>query len=347
MVKSNGSLDETTDSRLARIVGWLRDDLRLRMSAIEPASDDASFRRYFRVIVDHRDYIVMDAPVERENCEPFVRVRNLLEQAGVKVPALYRYNRAEGFLLLEDFGSTCYLERLDQQRVGQLYGDALQALLRLQQRIDVGQCGLPLYQAERFQTEMRLFDEWFIEQLLEIELSAAQRQLLRSVEQQLVASAVEQPQVCVHRDYHSRNLMVLECGNLGVIDFQDALIGPITYDLVSLLRDCYIRWPQAQVAEWCDGYWAELKLQQMLSDSVSCEQFRQWFDWMGIQRHLKAIGIFSRLKLRDNKPGYIKDIPRTVDYLLDVCERYSVLNPFYQFLQDEVVNRIDSAAVVE
>lgn len=273
----------------------------------------------------------MDAPPDKEQLEPFSTIAEQLFDIGLNVPEIIARNVAEGFLLLGDLGTTSYLDQLNEDTVDRLYGDALGALAVLQ---TCGPNTLPAYDKELLLTEMALFRDWFVTKHLNIELKAEEDRQLASVFEMLADSALEQPQVPVHRDYHSRNLMV-DSHNPGVIDFQDAVIGPVTYDLVSLLRDCYIAWPEEQVAEWVEGY-HDIALDHGILRQPNANQFKKWFDWMGLQRHLKAIGIFARLFHRDGKSGYLKDIPRTLNYLIEVSAKYTELEPFNKLLTDKI-----------
>jgi len=311
---------------------WLENDLLLTVTACEPASSDASFRRYFRVQTPGQQFIVMDAPPDKENIEPFIRIAQLLHQAQVNVPTIFQQNLSDGFLLLEDFGSQCFLDQLNENTADALYQSAFDALFKLQSQTPVQDARLPHYDEALLHRELAIFDDWFLGQLLDKAIPDA---LWDSVRTLLTASALEQPSLCVHRDYHSRNLMVLDQDSPGVIDFQDAVIGPITYDLVSLLRDCYIAWPEQQVERWLLAYFD--RLQQASLIHCSPAQFKRWFDLMGLQRHLKAIGIFSRLHLRDHKSTYLADIPRTLNYVTDVCASYPELAEFNGFLQEQVL----------
>lgn len=315
------------DLRTIAMRDWLENDLLLDILHCEPASSDASFRRYFRIKVPKGHFIVMDAPPEKENIEPFIRVAGLMRQSHIHVPAIFEQNLADGFLLLEDFGSDCLLDRLDGQSVDALYQGACDSLFNLQTLTPVQNSGLPCYDEALLQRELGLFEEWFLNQLLDIALPAP---VLDSVHKVLISSALEQPATCVHRDYHSRNLMVLNHNTPGVIDFQDAVIGPITYDLVSLLRDCYIAWPESQVESWLGRYYQRLYQAGLIQCELS--RFKRWFDLMGMQRHLKAIGIFSRLHIRDGKSNYLKDIPRTLNYVTRVCAVYPELSEFGRLL---------------
>ena len=293
---------------------WL-EQLGYRDYRLSPASEDASFRSYLRLECGEDSFVVMDAPPQQEPCDRFIAVAHMLRDAGVNAPKIIASNLTDGFLLLTDFGSADYLSQLNAQTVGQLYADALAALQTMQTGIDADD--LPDYDEDLLQREMDLFHDWFMVQLLGVELDASQRAIWQDVKQLLVENALDQPQVFVHRDYHSRNLMKLELDNPGILDFQDAVRGPITYDLVSLLRDCYVAWPAARVDQLLLTYYKSIRVNELVE--VEAAQFRRWFDLMGVQRHLKAVGIFSRLNIRDGKPGYLKDIPRTLGYLRQVC----------------------------
>ena len=327
------------DPRLAALLDWLSTVLGRPVENFEPISTDASFRRYFRVRHGDGTWIAMDAPAPREKVGPFLKVAALLRQAGVQTPEIHAADPERGFVLLGDLGASSYLDRLDPATADRLYGDALAALLRLQTGVEPATAGLPVYGAALLGAELDIFREWFLERLLGLEVSTAEAGLLEETWRRLIDSALEQPRVCVHRDYHSRNLMVTERGNPGVLDFQDAVVGPIAYDAVSLLRDCYIAWPAQQVRAWLDGYRDGLRDAGLL-DSTGAENFRRWFDLMGLQRHLKAIGIFARLKLRDGKPAYLKHIPRTFGYLVEVGRTYPEFAGFLEFLEAKIQPRL-------
>ncbi len=328
-------------NRLDELTHWLRHDVGLPTFDIAPASSDASFRRYFRVQHADQSHIVMDAPPDKENCHPFVNVAQAFHERGLNVPRVLHANLERGFLLLTDLGSRQYLEELSTPNANpdQLYGDALDTLLRLQCPGAPDNSLLPPYDLPLLLREMTLFRDWFMAQHLKITLDDAITVMFDRTFNLLAQAALEQPQVWVHRDYHSRNLMFTEQHNPGVLDFQDAVIGPITYDLVSLLRDCYIAWPREQVEEWVEKYHGQATQAGILSN-ISLAQFLRWFDLMGAQRHLKAIGIFARLNIRDGKPGYLKDIPRTLGYVLDVSSRHPELTEFHLFLQDNIQPRM-------
>jgi len=290
--------------RLHQITRWLRADLGLPAFELVPASSDASFRRYFRISFDDASRIVMDAPPEHEDVRPFAAVARALHEVGVNVPQVLAEAPEAGLLLLSDLGSTSYLDALNEESVERLYGDALGSLAVMQ--VCAPTRGLPPYDRELLNRELALFTDWYLARHLELTLSAAEEAMLARVFELLVESALEQPQVFVHRDYHSRNLMVAS-HNPGILDFQDAVAGPITYDLVSLLRDAYIEWPRARVDDWVMGY-HDLALDSGLLRDRMEGQFMRWFDLMGAQRFFKVAGIFARLSHRDGKDGYLADI---------------------------------------
>lgn len=314
------------------MLDWIENDLLLTINCCEPASSDASFRRYFRIKTPQGQFIVMDAPPVRENIEPFIKIANLLARSQVNVPTIFHQNLTEGFLLLEDFGTECFLDQLNASNATDLYQSALDSLFKLQTQTPSQNSDLPSYNEQLLKRELAIFDEWFLDELLGIDLTEHIRSSIHAV---LIASALEQPRICVHRDFHSRNLMVLNDDSPGVLDFQDAVIGPITYDLVSLLRDCYIAWPEQQVNLWMTGYFQRLCHAGLVTCSLA--QFKCWFDLMGLQRHLKAIGIFSRLHLRDGKSNYLKDIPRTLNYVTTQAQAYPELSDFSDFLHNQVL----------
>ena len=323
------------DDRAKAILDWLTNELKLDITLFEPASSDASFRRYFRVQYAQQSYIVMDAPPEKEDTAPFIKVAQLFSHAQVNVPQIIQQNTEQGFLLIEDFGAQCLLDCLNNSTADSLYKDALSSLITLQKNVSINNCDLPRYDAELLQTELQLFSDWFLAQQCELSLSRAQQDIIRNSNELLINSALQQTQVCVHRDYHSRNLMHVATDNPGIIDFQDAVIGPISYDAVSLLRDCYISWPENRVEQFLMPYYQQLRQ----TDLITCDfnQFKRDFDLMGIQRHLKAIGIFSRLNIRDGKSVYLNDIPRTLNYVINVSQHYPELEDFHAFLVDTVL----------
>jgi len=303
------------------------------------ASNDASFRRYFRIDVKNpeldpnsktsiaKSYIIMDAPPEQENCEPFIAVSNQLVNMGLQVPKVIAQNLDQGFLLLSDLGSTTYLSILhsaSESTADGLYQDALNALVTLQVQGKEAAKNLPAYNAELFDVEMNLFSDWLLGTHLDMPLSTLEQHTWQKVKQGLIDSALAQPQTYVHRDYHSRNLMVTDHDNPGILDFQDAVYGPLTYDAVSLLRDCYIAWPIEQVREWQRSYFLKLCDHKLIAKD-EWNGFVKAMDLMGVQRHLKASGIFARLYHRDGKDGYLNDIPLTLNYIVQVGALYPEL----------------------
>ncbi|OGT20343.1 MAG: aminoglycoside phosphotransferase [Gammaproteobacteria bacterium RBG_16_57_12] len=325
--------------RFAALTRWVVDELGYSRADLRPASSDASFRRYFRFHDRGIGYIVMDAPTDKEDIRPYIHVAELMLAIGLHVPEILARNPGQGFLLLSDLGTSDYLSRLTGESVNGLYGDALEALMRLQLQGAASAGELPDYDEALLQREMRLFPEWYLGTHLGITPDANSTAVLEQTFALLCRSALEQPRVFVHRDYHSRNLMVTPENNPGILDFQDAVHGPVTYDLVSLLRDCYVAWPREQVERWVMDYLGQMHRRQYLRDCDE-QQFLRWFDLMGVQRHLKAIGIFARLNHRDGKPGYLKDIPRTLGYVIEVCSRYPELAAFREFLAAQVRPRL-------
>lgn len=301
-----------------------------------PVSGDASFRRYFRLISHGMSWILMDAPPEKENSHPFVCIARAWEPLEIHAPIIHAVDLEQGYMLLSDLGDDLYLNELSDDSADELYGRAFSALTRLQQCQDIADHPLPAYDSALLQREMDLFRDWLVTDLLGISIGPGVKHMFGEVSEFLINSALEQPQVCVHRDYHSRNLLVDGENTPGVIDFQDAVIGPITYDLASLLRDCYIEWPDMRVYGWVDQF-GELLVNDGLLEEYDRETFYRWFDLMGAQRHLKAAGIFARLLLRDGKPGYLADIPRTLNYIIRVAARYDSLVTFSAWLQEVVV----------
>ena len=306
---------------------------------LEPASADASFRHYFRVtLADGSTRIVMDAPPGHEDCRPFLKVAALFQAAGVHVPQVHAHDLENGFLLLSDLGRSTYLDVLDPATAPRLYRQANCALVDIQRASTAGV--LPEYDAALLARELDLFPDWYIARHLGIALSDKQRGVLRSLFAKIVANNLAQPKVFVHRDYHSRNLMVYGDdypGNPGVIDFQDAVYGPITYDLVSLYRDAYIDWPEEQELDFVIRYW-ETARQAGLPVHASFADFYRDYEWMGAQRQIKVLGIFSRLCHRDGKASYVNDMPRVLAFLRRTCERYLDLRPLARLL-DELEKR--------
>jgi aminoglycoside/choline kinase family phosphotransferase len=323
---------DASDSRLGLLSRWVTEDLGFAGSRIEPASADASFRRYFRVTRGSDSYIVMDAPPEKETLEPFVGVARSLKGMGLNVPVILARDMRQGLLLLSDLGTRQYLDRLAARRdVDRLYGDALGALVRMQTRGEEAAQGLPSYDRVLLHREMELMPEWFLGRHLEAPLDPRARAMLDRLFEFLSQSALAQPATFVHRDYHSRNLLVTDEANPGILDFQDAVRGAVTYDAVSLLKDCYIAWPVARVHEWLLEYRHTL-IGAGFGLSATKEEFIRWFDLMGLQRHIKVLGIFARLFYRDGKPGYLKDLPRVLAYTREAAALYPETAEFADYL---------------
>ena len=294
-------------------------------ATLASASEDASFRHYYRLDDENTTRIVMDAPPEQEDCTPFVRIAGFLERMDLNAPRILASDLELGFLLLSDLGSTLYLAELihDRSCADSLYGDAISALVRMQKHGTEFQSRLPPYDEKLLSFELSLFHDWLCERHLNIEFSESDEEQWRSCCKLLVDNAIQQSQVFVHRDYHSRNLMVTKNNNPGILDFQDAVEGPVTYDLVSLLKDCYISWPSDQVRKWALRFYDQLDAGT--KTSLDSENFLRQFDLMGVQRHLKAAGIFARLLHRDGKTGYMPDVPRTLEYIVALREKYDEL----------------------
>lgn len=315
-------MTETTDTRLEAIKHWVETVWQLDNFCIEVASADASFRRYFRLKSGNDCWIIMDAPPEKEDCQPFIKMAKLIESVGVQAPHIGHINWQQGFMQLSDLGSIAYLDKLNNETVDSLYIDAIQAIIKMQTIA----ADIPVYNAELLISEMALFSDWYLQKHLNITLTNVQIKTIAETVELLAVSALQQGAVFVHRDYHSRNLMITDEGNPGVIDFQDAVNGPPTYDLVSLIKDCYIAWPRQKQLMWIDQFLALSPLR------INKSLFIKQLDFMGLQRHMKAIGIFARLNHRDDKPNYLKDIPRTLAYVFDVCQRYGELTHFLALL---------------
>ncbi|WP_020183933.1 aminoglycoside phosphotransferase family protein [Methylotenera sp. 1P/1] len=314
--------------RKQQLEAWLQQVLGNDDFTLTTASADASFRRYFRVHTASRTMIAMDAPPPQEDCRPFVRVAKLLLAAELNVPEILAEEIQLGFLLLSDLGDTTYLSVLNVENAPRLYGDATQALIKMQLASQPD--ALPPYDEALLTREMQLFPDWYLVKHLNVVLDEAQTKVLQQTFALLNQNILAQAKVTVHRDYHSRNLMVCD-HNPGILDFQDAVYGPITYDLVSLLKDAYIVWDEEQVIDWVARYWQSAK-KAGLPVSADFGEFYRDFEWMGAQRHIKVLGIFARLYHRDGKDGYLKDMPLVMAYLRKVCGRYVELKPMLKLL---------------
>jgi aminoglycoside/choline kinase family phosphotransferase len=319
------------DPRREALERWLGRELGGARFTLTPASEDASFRRYFRATLDDgSSLIAMDAPPDKEDCRPFVHVARLLHEAGVHAPQVRAQDLAQGFLLLTDLGTRTYLRELAPGNAPQLFADATEALIRWQLATRPGE--LPPYDEALLRREMQLFPDWYVARHLGVQMQDEQKRRLEQVFTLLVQSALAQPKVYVHRDYMPRNLMVCN-PNPGVLDFQDAVIGPIAYDMVSLTRDAFLSWDEEPVLDWTVRYWEKARAAG-LPVAADFGEFWRAFEWMGLQRHLKVLGIFARINYRDGKPSYLADTPRFIRYARDVAKRYSGLAPLIRLLDE-------------
>lgn len=309
------------DPRAQHARDWACAHLQLADAEFAPASADASFRRYFRLSHGERSWVIMDAPPERENCEPFIRIAGLLQGAGLHGPQVLAQDLTNGFLLLTDLGTQTYLHVIKDDNADALFSDAIGALIRWQLASRPGE--LPVYDQALLTRELDLFPDWYVARHLRLSLSSAETTRWKAVEEFLVARALAQPQVYVHRDYMPRNLMISQ-PNPGVLDFQDAVYGPITYDVVSLFKDAFLSWPEARVRMWMRQYWEQAQ-KARLPVGRDFAEFYASAELMGLQRHLKVIGIFARINYRDGKPHYLKDVPRFIRYVREVCPRHREL----------------------
>jgi len=333
---------DASDSRLALLRQWVTEDLGFAGAHIEPASADASFRRYFRLIRGADSYIVMDSPPDKEPVAPFIGVAQSLLGIGLNVPVILARDPERGLLLLSDLGKRQYLSDLLAGRdVERLYADALDALVRLQTRGAEAARGLPPYDRAALIREMNLLPEWFLGRHLGLPPTAAERAMLERLFETLAHSALAQPAVFVHRDYHSRNLLITDEANPGVLDFQDAVRGAATYDVVSLLKDCYIAWPRERVIEWLLGFRERLKHAGL--DLGADEELIRRFDLMGLQRHIKVLGIFARLFYRDGKAGYLEDLPRVLAYTRETAALYPETADFARYIDERIEPRFEAA----
>ncbi|WP_338073129.1 aminoglycoside phosphotransferase family protein [Halochromatium salexigens] len=337
------------DERQALLAHWLAQELGEGVGPLVPASADASFRRYWRFAAQGRTLIAVDAPPEHEDSARFVRLARAFCNAGLNAPEVLAEDLARGFLVVSDLGRETYLNALTacqastsvpvSARADVLYGDAITALIKLQ--LGLSTDGLPVYDAAFLRRELDLFRQWLLERLLRVELSEGESRDLEDLFAQLIDNALEQPRVAVHRDFHSRNLMLTEVANPGILDLQDAVSGPLTYDLASLLKDCYLAWPRERVLGWLDDYAEQAYAAGLLGETDRPELVR-WFELMGAQRHLKAAGIFARLAVRDGKRGYLADLPRTLGYLSELGSLYPELQPLARLITQRLVPRLSA-----
>lgn len=326
------------DVRLAELRAWLASiepAQRLALDSIRPASDDASFRRYFRIDAASAgapSLIAMDAPPPMEDCRPFVHAARVFAAAGVSVPTVLAADVERGFLLLDDFGSTTYLSQLASGNADALYRDAIDALLALQAASRPAV--FPDYDRALLERELNLYPDWYLARHRGVAPEPGVRATLSTAFERLLANNLAQGRVYVHRDYHSRNLMVLEgAANPGILDFQDAVHGPVTYDLVSLLRDAYVAWPEERQLDWAARYWEGAR-RRKLPVAAAFDDFYRDFEWMGLQRQLKVLGIFARLYYRDGKDRYLADMPLVLDYALRAARRYAEFDALTRLMED-------------
>lgn len=338
---------DSIESRKQALTHWARQNLRAVIPeagqlVLESLGSDAGFRRYYRAqapVTGQPPFLAVDAPPETEDTALFVKLARYLRDQGVNAPTVIAADAAQGFLVVEDFGDRLLRNELTQDTACTLYGEALMVLLRLQQATDIP-TELPQYDQAMLRRELEIFSEWFVVRLLGYSLSQAEQALLQRVFTQLETTALEQPQLLVHRDYHSRNLLLCDSGQIGVIDFQGAVRGPFAYDLVSLLRDCYIRWPQEDVKRWALSY-GNIAMDVGVIPAVDEATYLRWFDWVGLQRHIKVLGIFARLHLRDGKHHYLADLPLVLRYTLDVARNYPQLDEFVAWFEQQLLPLIE------
>ena len=332
----NPCMQTTTDRAAARLA-WTRATLRDNSLTLQSASSDASFRSYWRTHHDGQSWIVMDSPPAQEDPRPWLKIGQQLAAAGLHVPAVHAQDLEQGFLLIEDLGNRLYLRELDEHNADALYGDAMDALLRMQAKMD--HRDLPPFDRDVLVRGLEVMPEWFLGRHLGHTPTADERNVLEAAFALIIRNAQEQPRVFVHRDYHSRNLLVVERNNPGVIDFQGALAGPITYDLASLLRDAYIVWPRERVEGWVESYRRRLRDAGAIDADVDATRFLRWFDLTGMHRHVRVLGQFYRLWYRDGKPGYLADVPRVYHYVVSVARSYPELADFVALIERHAQGR--------
>jgi len=335
---SEPAVAASADIRLTLLIDWVATltEFSLNPDTLRPASSDASFRRYFRISdTQGQSYILMDAPPPQEDVQTFAQVAQLLSATGVTVPHIFASQPDQGFLLISDLGTVMYAHLLNQDTAQKLYMDAIDSLIQIQSHSQPGI--LPDYDRAMQMKELQIFPDWYIGKHLGATLTATQQASLDKVFEHILANTMAQPQVFVLRDFHSRNLMVMKEGNPGILDFQGAMYGPITYDIVSLLRDAYIEWDEEQVLDWAIRYWERAR-HAGLPVNTDIDSFYRDFELMGLQRHLKILGIFCRLAYRDDKPAYLADLPLVLSYVRKTAQRYNTLIPLLRLL-DELEDR--------
>jgi aminoglycoside/choline kinase family phosphotransferase len=334
------------DNRNKQIKQWLTNSLNFDQYDIKALAGDASFRRYFRVKTKDKNFILMDAPPARECCKSFIRVDNFLLDNQIPVPQIYQEDLTQGFLLLEDFGDDVLLGLLNPNNADNYYHKAIDIVCKMQTAKWQDVSELRAFDAAYILQDLMLLKEWFIEQLLEIQLSSQQEQIITYVFNELIAQITALPYAFTHRDYHSRNLMRLTDDSLGVLDFQDAMYGPVTYDLVSLLKDAYITWPRAKQESWLNYYYNKAQSLNLLN-GMDQAQLYYAYDITGLQRHIKIIGNFARLCKRDGKDGYLRDIPRVMHYVIDVLMRLDIMHEFLHLMKDQLLPAFEQLNVTQ
>lgn len=329
-------MDHATDRAAARLA-WTRASLDDNSLTLEPASADASFRSYWRTHHHGRSLIVMDSPPAKEDPRPWLKIGERLSAAGLHVPKVYDKDLEQGFLLIEDLGTRLYLPALNDESADALYGDAMDALLRMQTRMSYGD--LPPFDETVLTNGLKIMPEWFLGRHLGHMPDSHEQQVLNDAFALIIKNAMEQPRCFVHRDFHSRNLLIVDHDNPGIIDFQGALAGPITYDLASLLRDGYIAWQRERVEHWVESYRSRLREANVIGADIDPAHFLRWFDLTGLHRHVRVLGQFYRLWYRDGKPGYLADVPRVYHYVVSVARSYPELAPFAALLERHAEGR--------
>lgn len=325
------------NDRAAARLAWARHTLGDASLTLEPASSDASFRSYWRTSHGGQSWIVMDSPPEREDPRPWLAIGARLAVAGLHVPKVSAQDLEQGFLLIEDLGSRLYLAELDEANADRLYGDAMDALLAMQTRVSADD--LPPFDHTVLMNGLEVMPAWFLERHLGHTPDCDEWDVLEAAFDVIMRNALSQPQVFVHRDYHSRNLLRVDSNNPGIVDFQGALHGPITYDLASLLRDAYVAWPRERVEGWVESYRLRLRQAGMIGAHIDAGHFLRWFDLTGLHRHVRVLGQFYRLWYRDGKPGYLKDVPQVYRYVIEVAHRYPELAGFAELLERQAGDR--------
>tara|TARA_Y100000768_G_scaffold340610_1_gene284586 strand:+ start:1245 stop:2216 length:972 start_codon:yes stop_codon:yes gene_type:complete len=322
-----------SSSRYQKLLSWL-DVNKFDKDSLSTLSEDASFRQYFRVIKNNKSYAVMDCPPEKENLESFLSITDKLRKAKLNVPEIFEFDNENGFLVMTDLGNDLYSNKLNNETVYCLYTDALEAIVKMQTKVDCS--GLNKFDSY-FEEENYLFIEWFLKKHLAIRLDETSEKEIITELNRINSVLQSIPKTFVHRDYHSRNLLVTEINNPGIIDYQDAIVGPVTYDLVSLLKDCYVTWNDGLVEDMLESFFTRMKSQAI--NNIS--DFRYWFEITGLQRHIKVMGIFSRLNYRDGKSNYLNDIPRTFKYVEKVLCKYKELSLLNEIFKDlNIKNKI-------